>query len=147
MESQRRRHEIDKRGSLLQFNPRKIAVACDLAALQLSTHAQPIIRSLQRQMNVLAGFQLNDRQPAATRHREQVENAVLAPGIGQNLRVDEPLIEQGIDARYVLANEGFQPALGLHTVERMALIAGQRVAVNFQFMQKMLKGGARSGSE
>src|SRR6266849_5941023 len=147
MESQRRRHEIDKRGSLLQFNPRKIAVACDLAALQLSTHAQPIIRSLQRQMDVLAGFQFNDRQPAGTRHREQVENSVLAPGIGKNLRVDEPLIEQGIDARDVLANEGFQPALRLNAVERMARIAGQRVAVNLQFMQKMLQRGTRGGSE
>jgi Xaa-Pro aminopeptidase len=44
-------------------------------------------------------------------------------------------------------NDGFQPALGLDAVQRMARIAGKRVAVNFQIMQKMLQGGARSGSE
>src|SRR5260370_24103847 len=98
-------------------------------------------------MNVLAGLQFNDRQPAGTRHCEQVENAVLAPGIGKNLRVDERLIEQGVDARDVLANEGFQPALRLNAVQRMARIAGQRVAVNFQIMQKLLQRGAGSGSE
>ena len=63
------------------------------------------------------------------------------------MRVYESLIEHGIDARNVLVNDGFQPALGLEAVERMARIAGKRVAVNFQIMQKMLQGGARSGSE
>ena len=46
-----------------------------------------------------------------------------------------------------LANDGFQPALGLEAVERMARIAGKRVAVNFQIMHKMLQCGTRSGRE
>ena len=72
---------------------------------------------------------------------------MFAPGIGKNLRVYESLIEHGIDARDVLANDGFQPALGLDAIERMARIFGKWVAVNFQIMQKMLQGRARSGSE
>src|SRR5260370_1420398 len=83
----------------------------------------------------------------STRHGKEIENAVFTPGIGKNLGVYKPLIEDGIDARDVLANDGFQPALRLDAVERMASIAGKRVAVNFQIMQKMLQGTARSGSE
>src|SRR6267143_5646817 len=94
VESQRGRHEIDERRRLLQSDPLKIAVASDLSALQLPANAQPIVRSLQRQMDVLAGLQFNDRQPAGTSHGEEVENAVFAPGIGKNLSVDESLIEQ-----------------------------------------------------
>ena len=71
---------------------------------------------------------------------------MFAPAIGKNLRVYESLIEHGIDACNVLANDGFQPTLGLKAVERMARIAGKRVAVNFQIiMYKMLQCGTRKG--
>src|SRR5882724_10578896 len=139
MESQRRRHQINEGRSLLQNDPWEIAVAGDLSALQQPANAQPIIGSLQRQVNVLAGFQFNDRQPASTRHSEKVKNAVFASRIGKNLRVDESLVEHGIHARYVFANNGFEPALRLSAVERMA--------EHLQLMQKMLQSGARSGSE
>src|SRR5260370_34595930 len=126
MESQRWRHEVDKRRSLLQFNSRKIAIARDFSALQLPANAQPIVGSLQRQMDMLAGLQFDDRQPSGMRYGEEVENAVFAPGIGKNLSVNKPLIEHGINARDVLANDGFQPALRLSEVERMARITGHR---------------------
>jgi len=54
MESQRRRDEIDKRRSLLQGNAWKIAVAGDLPVPQLPANTQPVIRGLERQVNVLA---------------------------------------------------------------------------------------------
>ena len=72
---------------------------------------------------------------------------MFAPGIGKNLRVYASLIEHGIDVRNVLANDGFRPALGLNAIERMARIAGKRVAANSQIMQRMLQSGARRGSE
>src|SRR5258708_25606406 len=147
MESQRGRDEIDKRRSLLQNNAWKIAIASDLSALQLPANRQPIIRSLQRQMYVLASLEFNDRQPPGTRHGKEIENAVFTPGIGKNLRVYKPLIEHGIDALDVLANDGFQPALRLDAVGRMASIAGKRGAVNFQIMEKLRQCGARSGDE
>src|ERR1700682_4844937 len=130
MESKRGRDEIDERRSLLQSDPLKIAVASDLSALQLPANAQPIVRSLQRQMDVLAGLQFNDRQSAGTSHGEEVENAVLRPGIGKHMSVDESLIEHGIDARDVLANNGFQPALRLGPVERMAGLGGKGAGRN-----------------
>lgn len=124
MESQRRRHQIDERRRLLQRDPWEISIAGDFSAYQLPANAEPIVRCLQRQMNVLAGFQFNDRQPSGARHGEEVENAVFASGIGKNLRVDESLVEHGIHARHVFSYDGFQPALRLSAVERMARIAG-----------------------
>src|SRR5258708_24021909 len=120
MESQRGRDEIDKRRSLLQNNAWKIAIASDLSALQLPANTQPIIRSLQREMDVLASLEFNDRQPPGTRHGKEIKNAVFTPGIGKNLGVYQPRIEHVIDARDVLATDGFHPALRPDAVDRMA---------------------------
>src|SRR5260370_711749 len=122
MESQRWRDQIDQRRSLLQSNPWKVAVAGDLSVLQLPANVEPIVGGLQRQMNMLVGFQFNDRQPSGTRHSEEVQNAMLASRIRKNLSVDESLVEHGIDARDILTNDGFQPALRLSAVKGMARI-------------------------
>src|SRR5271169_3018676 len=94
-------------------------------------------------MNVLAGLQFNNRQPSGTRYGEEVQNAVFASRVRKHLCIDESLVEHGIHTRYVFANNGFQPALRLSAVERMARIAGQRVALNLQFMQKVLESRTR----
>jgi hypothetical protein len=56
MESQGGRNEIDERRRLLQSDPLKITIALDFAALQVPANAQPIVRCLQRQMDVLASL-------------------------------------------------------------------------------------------
>ena len=56
MELQGGRNEIDERRCLLQSDPLKITIASDLSALRLPTNAQPIVRCLQRQMDVLASL-------------------------------------------------------------------------------------------
>jgi hypothetical protein len=56
MESQGGCNEIDERRCLLQSDPLKITIASDLSALRLPANAQPIVRCLQRQMDVLASL-------------------------------------------------------------------------------------------
>jgi hypothetical protein len=56
MESQRWRHKVNERRSLLQIDALKLTITNDLSALQLTANAEPIVCLLQRQMNVLAGF-------------------------------------------------------------------------------------------
>ena len=56
MELQGGRNKIDERRRLLQSDPLKITIASDLSALRLPTNAQPIVRCLQRQMDVLASL-------------------------------------------------------------------------------------------
>src|SRR4029077_6508442 len=120
MESQCRRHKIDERRGLLQNYSLKITLASDLTALQLPSHAQPIVRGLQWQMNVLTGLQFKSRKPSRAGYSQHIENAMFSAGIGKNLSVDVSLIEHCIDARDVLANNGIQPTLRLRTIERMA---------------------------
>jgi len=63
----------------------------------MATHAQPIIRALQGEMeDVLAGFQFDDREPAGTRDAEKVQDAVFTTGVGENLRVNEARIERRV---------------------------------------------------
>src|ERR1700758_3783845 len=56
MEAQGWRHKIDNRRNLLQFDAGKIAIARNFSSFQVLPHAQPVIRSLQHQVNVLAGL-------------------------------------------------------------------------------------------
>lgn len=54
----------------------------------MAPDAQPIIRRRERQVNVLGGFQLDDRQPPASRDGQQIENAVFTAGVCEYLCVD-----------------------------------------------------------
>ena len=108
----------------------------------MAPNAQPIIGGLQRQVNVLASFQFDDRQPSRTGGGKEIEYPVLATSVGKNLGVDETRIERGVHARDVLANDGFQPAFGLRAVERMAGIAGERMAMHFEVVQKAFQSRA-----
>jgi hypothetical protein len=135
MESQRGRNQVDERRRLLQFQGGKIALSRDFSTLQMAPDAQPIIGRLQRQVNMLAGFQFNDRQPSSSCDRQEIENAVFAASIGENLRVDETLIPCGIHPRDVLANDGFQPALRLRAVARMARLRRKRVTMDFEIVK------------
>src|SRR5215472_17479858 len=78
MEAQRRRHKINEWRYFLQLYVREISIPRDLPPLQVLPHAQPVIRCLQRQVDVLAGFQFNDRQPAGTCGGQQIEDAMFA---------------------------------------------------------------------
>src|SRR5207245_3149928 len=147
MESQRGSDQIDERRGLQQRQARKVAVARDLAILLLAANAQPIIGRLQRQMNVLAGFQLNNRQPPSTRHGEKIENAVFSTRVCKDLGIDKTLIEHGVNAGNIFADYGFQPALRLRAEERMPRVGCQRVPENLEIMEQLLYGGTRTGSE
>src|SRR6266850_1806207 len=138
VKSQRGRNHINERRGLLQRNAGKIAVTSNFSALQLVQNAQPVVGGLQRQVNVLAGFQFDDGEPSRARNGEEIENPVLAAGVGKNLSIDESRIESGIHAGDILANEGFQPAFGLRAVQGMAGIAGERMTMHFEIVKKML---------
>ena len=100
----------------------------------MTPHAQPVIRSLQRKVYVLAGLQLENRQPPVARYRQHVENSVFAPAVGKDLRIYKTLIERSIDPRNVLAHQRLQPALRLCAIQRLARIACQRMTIGLQLM-------------
>jgi hypothetical protein len=56
VEAKRRSYKINEGRSRLQFDPRKISVAHKIVLFQVMTDTQPVAGSLQRQVNVFAGF-------------------------------------------------------------------------------------------
>jgi hypothetical protein len=102
---QRRRDQVDQRRRGLQLDSREIAIPGEIALLEMAANAKPIIGRLQREMNVLRGFQFKYGQTSGARNRKQVQDAVFASRIGEDLGVDKSRVELGVDAGYVLANE------------------------------------------
>src|SRR6266403_699201 len=98
METQRRGHQIDERGSRLELYAGKISVARKITPLQVVPHMPPVSGSLKSQVNVLSRFQFQNRHAPTSRDAEQIENAMLAGGIGKDLRINKPCIELGIDS-------------------------------------------------
>src|SRR5271170_1500596 len=143
METQLRGDQVYERRHPLQFDAGEISVARKIALLQMTPDAQPIVRRLQRQMNMLGRFQLENRQAAFARNRKHVEDAMLAAAIGEDLRVDKMRIERGVDARYLFANQGLEPPFRLRAIERIAGVARQWMPVRLQIVQQTLQRGAR----
>src|SRR5277367_2066238 len=135
MKSQRRSYEINEWRCSLQFDSRKISVASKIAFLEVSAYAQPIAGCLQWEMDVLAGFEFENGEPSGARHGEEIENAMLAAGVREYLRIDEARVESGIDARHIFADLGFKPALRLRAIKSVARFAGERVTVVFEMLK------------
>lgn len=86
----------------------------------MTPNANPITGGFERQMNVLAGFQLGNSQPAGTSNSHPIEDSVLAASVGKHPRIDDVRIEGGINAGHVLADESLETAFGSRAVERVA---------------------------
>jgi len=143
----RRCDQVDERRRGLQLHAGEIAIAGEITLLQMTTHAKPIVGGLQWEMNVLGGFQFEDGQAPRAGDGKKIQDAVFAAGIGEDLGVDVARIKRGINAGDVLANERFEPALGLGAIKGMTCVAGQRMAVNLEFMEQALKRRMRRGGE
>src|SRR5258708_19691542 len=144
MEMKRRCDQVNERRRGLQLHAGEIAIAGEITLLQMTTHAKPIVSGLQREMNVLGGFQFEDGQAPRAGDGEKVQDAMFAAGVGEDLGVDVARIEYGINAADVLANERFEPALGLGTIKRMTCVAFQPLAFNLQAIDHALNRTIRS---
>jgi len=85
MKAQGRRDEVNQRRCRLQWHAGKISVAREIFALQVMPNVPPVAGGLQSQVNMLSGFQFENGQPPASRDAKQIEDAVLATGIGEDL--------------------------------------------------------------
>src|SRR5258707_5879551 len=96
MKSQCRSNEVIDRRGILQLDPAEIPVPREVTSFQVPAHAQPIVRSLQRKMDVFAGFQLKNSQSTAARYRQQVENPMCTVAVVEDLSVNKSRIALGI---------------------------------------------------
>src|SRR5260370_41700758 len=96
MKSQCRSNEVNDRRGILQLDPAEIPVPREVTSFQVSAHAKPVVRSLQRKMDVFAGFQLKDSQSPAARYRQHVGHPGVTAAVGEDSRANESLSERGI---------------------------------------------------
>src|SRR6266436_9829196 len=147
MKAQGRRDQVNEWRRRLQLHAGKISVTRKVFALPVMPHVPPVAGGLQSQVNVLGGFQFENGQPPASRDAKQIEDAVLAPGIGEDLRINETCIKLRVYARHILSNNRLQPAFRLRAIKRVPRVGGQRVAVRFEIIQQFVQRGPRSCAE
>ena len=92
-------------------------------------------------MNVLAGLQFENREPAGASDGEEVEDAVLPARMRKDLRINKARIQSGIDAGDVLANEGFEPAFRLRAKKSVARFGRERMTVVFKLLEQVFQSG------
>ena len=69
----------------MQFDAREIAIALQVTLFQVAANTEPVVGSLQRQIQKFAGFELDDSETTAARDSKDVEDAVIAARVGQYL--------------------------------------------------------------
>ena len=71
----------------------------------MGSDAEPVVGGLQREMNVFAGFQFENREAAVARHSQQIDHAAIAGGKCGHLRVQKTRIEPRINSRGIDGNQ------------------------------------------
>ena len=87
--AQRGGYEVQQRSGPLEPQAGKVSVALHFARSALlrtllvqRAHANPVIQALQRQLQILIGFQFNHREPPICGGGEQIEHAAVCGGKG-----------------------------------------------------------------
>ena len=106
--------------------------------------AEPVVEALEGELGVLFGLELEDGEAAGVVEGEQVEEgAVEAAGgglEGGDLGVDGLGEQVRVEQGQVAAEAVFEPALGLQTVERVALAGGSTAALD-ELRDQVAEGG------
>src|SRR5882724_2984745 len=139
VEPQRRSHQIDDGWRCLQLNAGEITVPTQVALIQMTPNAEPVIRSLQRQTQKFRRLEFENRKPAAARNSQDIEDAVVATGVCQDLCVSESLIERRVHTRHIFPNQSFHPSFRLRAKKRMHSVRCQRVTVRRQIVEQLLQ--------
>ena len=69
----------------MQLDTREISVSRDVALIEMTLDAQPIVRGLHEKIQGLRCLQFEDCQAAAARDAQHIQNAVFAAGICKHL--------------------------------------------------------------
>ena len=98
MEVHRRGNENQPWFSFSQHHIGEIAASLKLVTIEVPFDPHPIIESLQREMHILGGLELDDGQPTLAVGREQVDDASVGSRdrrdlaikrLGQKVAVDQ----------------------------------------------------------
>ncbi len=121
--AQRRSNQIQQWRRAGKIASGKIAVAGELAMLLMPAHPRPIVQPLQRQMDVLIRFQLQDGQPAIQRAGQHIQHGAIDGGKSRYLRIDKAPVQPLIQSPHIPHDQAFQPALGRDAEEQVGVRA------------------------
>ncbi len=113
--------------------------------------ADPVVEALQREVEVVVGFELDDDETAGLRtgdagDGEEVHHAAVGASEGGDLRVDVVRVEVIVECGDVAAEDGLEPALGLHAVEGIFAVAPGG-ATDEEAVYEFAEGGFGVGGE
>src|ERR1700748_314410 len=131
MNTQRWSHEIQPWRLRRQPQAAEVSVSLKLAQagvvvriLQvMPTHAHPVIKPLQGKVKIFVGFQLDDCQSSIVGDAKKIEHPTICRSKRGHLRVDVLRVESRIERFDVAPQHALEPALRLHTVEWVTLVA------------------------
>src|SRR3954447_22960947 len=82
----------------------------EFAALQVPSGADPVVQYLQGQLYVRRSLQFQNRKPAVSRDRKQVNDVAITPCERKHLTVQRLRQQGGIDENDIGADGGFEPS-------------------------------------
>src|SRR5580700_11452212 len=123
MSSQGGGDKIEQGRSVGELASGEVAVADEASVLLVVAHASPVVKALQREMDVFAGLEFKDGAAAIESAGEDVDHGAIGGSECGNLRIDEALIEAFVDGADVADDQRFQPALGAKAKDGIALNA------------------------
>src|ERR1700677_3224581 len=94
----------------IQFDAREIPVTLKIAFTLMTPHSQPIIDSLNRQLNIFGCFQLDHNQPSMLCDAEQIDYAAVSRSERGDLRIQVFGNQMRIKSGGILQDQSLQPA-------------------------------------
>src|SRR5271156_6688112 len=113
----------------------------------MAPHPQPIIDSLNRQLNIFGCFQPDHNQTPTLGDAEQIDHTAIPRSQRGNLRIQVLGIQMGIKSGGILQDERLQPALWRRAIERMICLLRLWLAMPFKIPYQSRKFRRRRGRQ
>src|SRR5579863_8408400 len=111
MKTEGRAYQIKERWRMAQLDALEVPALLKLAAVLQPADAQPIVKPLHGQIDLLMHFQFDHSQAPATRHPQNVNDAPVSRGKCRNLWIDAFGHKFRINSRNVPQEKTLKPAL------------------------------------
>ncbi len=121
MHMQGGRDQHEQRLLRRELASREIAELRKLSAALVPQDTRPVIHALQGKVEIFVGFEFDDGQSRVTSYRENVNHRPIRCGECGNLGIHGFRPQPPIERRNVAGDERFQPALRMHSPQRMVL--------------------------
>src|ERR1700758_4938476 len=111
--------QVEQRLFGRQLADGEISKAGKFSATVVPLDSRPVIQALQREVDILVGLQLHNREPAVMRGGQHVEHSAVGGGECGNLRIERARVQSLIDHADIADHQRLQPAFGTQAKEKI----------------------------